>query len=155
MSRSISTVFNNASDSDSDSDSEFKNEIPPEGVNPEFANDVLHIKHVLYEDDIYSPQLDTPNAQDNTLLSKYQNHIKVCYILSKDAQKGLNTKNNADNINSQLAPFSDNSKSLIIKLIDWIADFFMKNIPSDTLIYTRYLENQFNVYPFTMKLYIE
>ena len=151
MSRGGNTVFNNDSNSnDSDSDNEFNNEIPPEGIDPTFANDVANIKHVLFEEIVYSPELNTPNAQNNKLLHKYKICINTCYILSKDAQKGLNTENNADTINLQLASFSDNSKSSITKLIDWIANFFMKNMPSDTLIYTRYLENKLHTYPFNM-----
>jgi hypothetical protein len=142
-------VFNN--DSESDSDEDIKNEIPPDdNIDPTFAKNLMDIKHKLYAEVVYSPGLNTPNAQNNKILEKYTDRINTCYILCKDAEKGLNTTNNAATINTKLLPFSDTSKSAIMQLLDWIADFFVKNTPSDTARYHYYITNQLHVYPFMM-----
>jgi len=135
---------------DSDSEEEYNEEfnIPPNDIDSDFVNDLLNIKHELYEEIVLTPKLGTSDAQNNNLLNIYLERIRAFYLLSKDAQNGLNSQNNAKNIHNALVYFSEESQQRIKKILDWIADYFTKNSVSDTIPYKSYLENHLYVYPF-------
>ena len=105
---------------DSDSEEEYNEEfnIPPNDIDSDFVNDLLNIKHELYEEIVLTPKLGTSDAQNNNLLNIYLERIRAFYLLSKDAQNGLNSQNNAKNINNALVYFSKESQQRIKKISD-------------------------------------
>jgi hypothetical protein len=123
---------------------EERNDIPPDGLDPSFCENVQNLKWNIYQHIILKPELETSGAQDNTLLKKYVNNIRQIYVLSLNAKKGYNK-----NIN--LHKFPKEVREEIQELLDWIATFFKKNQPYQTIPYSDYLMTSFQVYPFIQR----
>ena len=128
-------------DDDGDGDGDIiLNEEPPMGMNENFKNNVLNLKHTLYENTVLSPELGTSKTQTTEVLNEYLNHINNINILCLDAQNGK--------INNNLNKFPKETRELISNLLIWIADYFKRNEVVDTIPYASYIKKSFKEYPF-------
>jgi len=125
-----------------DSDDEYQqNDQPPNGIDKEFAKNVLDVKHKLYDETVLSPKMEEDKAQNNELLHDYLKHLNKIYVLAVISQNG---KKNAKNLDE----FPKGAQDAIQRTLEWLETFFSKNHVSDTIPYTHYVRNQFHVYPF-------
>ena len=132
---------NEESDDDNNDDDEIiQNEEVPIDIDENFKNNVVNLKHELYENTVLSPKLNTDEAQSMDPLEKYLENINNVYILSINAQKGK--------INNNLNKFPKDTRVLISNLLSWIADYFKKNEVVDIIPYEKYIEKSFKEYPF-------
>lgn len=129
------------SDEEYEDDEYVQNEVPPPPLDKQFIENVLNIKHNLYDDIILSPALGTKEAQDNTLVEKYIKQLNNVYVLTINAKKGIIDE-------SSLTQYTPKTREHIKSILVWISDFFKRNHISDTIPYDNYLHNMFHVYPF-------
>jgi hypothetical protein len=127
-----------------DDDEIIQNEESPMDIDENFKNNVVNIKHELYENTVLSPELNTDEAQSINQFEKYLENINNVYILSINAQNGEIDKN-------KLNQFPKETRQLISNLLIWIADYFKKNQVADTIPYERYIQKSFKEYPFVQK----
>jgi hypothetical protein len=127
-----------------DDDEIIQNEESPIDIDENFKNNVVNIKHELYENTVLSPELNTDEAQSINQLEKYLENINNVYILSVNAQNGKIDKNKLDQ-------FPKETRELISNLLIWIADYFKKNQVADTIPYESYIQKSFKEYPFVQK----
>ena len=131
-------------DTDSEYDDEYtENEIPPPAINQEFIDNILEVKHKLYETTVLAPKLETPEAQSNEVLQKYMNNLNSVYVMAINAQSG-NILGNEQRINN-LPP---ETREIITRMLNWIVDYFSKNNVPDTIPYSDFISNSLHVYPF-------
>jgi hypothetical protein len=129
-------------DSEYEDDEEYiQNEVPPPSLNEEFVNNVLKVKHSLYDNTILSPELGSSEAQSTKVLQDYLNHVNNIYILSINAQNG---KISEEDINK----FPKESRESIRFVLKWIVDYFSKNQIPDTIPYSDFLHRSFHEYQF-------
>lgn len=129
-------------DSDSDYDDEYQvNEVAPQDIDENFKNDVLNIKHMIYDNTVLAPELGTKDAQNNQLLGDYLKHINEVYILCLNAQKGIINDTN-------LKRFPEKVREPLNKLLMWLANYFKKNRIPDTIPYEDYIKKSFHEYQF-------
>jgi hypothetical protein len=129
-------------DSDEEYDEEYSvNEVPPPSINEEFRNNVLNVKHILYDNTVLSQDLGTARAQDNNLLVDYLKNINQVYILCLNAQKGV--VNDED-----LKRIPEKAREPLKRVLSWIADYFRKNSAPDTIPYEDYINKSFREYQF-------
>ena len=136
---------NNWNDTDTDSDEEEypQNEDPPPAINQEFKDIILEVKHKLYETTVLAPELETPEAQSNEVLQKYMNNLNSVYVMAINAQSG-NILGNEQRINN----FPPETREVITRTLNLIADYFSKNNVPDTIPYSDFIRNSLHVYPF-------
>lgn len=129
-------------ESDDEYDEEYiTNEIPPASISDEFRNNVLSVKHILYDNTVLSPSLGTASAQDNKLISEYLKNINQVYILCLNAQKGL--------VNEEdLKRIPEKARVPLKNVLSWIAEYFKKNRAPDTIPYEDYINKSFKEYQF-------
>jgi hypothetical protein len=131
-------------DTDSEYDDEYtENEIPPPAINQEFIDNILEVKHKLYETTVLAPKLETPEAQSNEVLQKYMNNLNSVYVMAINAQTGK-IIGNEQKINN-LPP---ETREMITRMLNLIADYFSKNKVPDTIPYSDFIENSLRIYPF-------
>ena len=127
---------------DNDEDDEYKqNDQPPKGIDGDFSNRVLDLKHKIYDETVLSPNIDEESAQKDELVDNYLKHINKVYVLAVVSQNG---KKNARNLDE----FPKGAQESIQKALDWLEMFFSKNRTPDTIPYVHYIRNQLHVYPF-------
>lgn len=133
----------NENDTDyDDEDNEYvENEVPPPELNKDFIENILKVKHNLYDNTILSPELGTKQAQNNNIIQGYLNHVNRVYILAINAQRG---KINEDYLNT----FPENSRQQIKTTLDWITEYFSKNRIPDTIPYSDFIRKSFHEYQF-------
>jgi hypothetical protein len=132
---------NEESDDDNNDDDEIiQNEEPPIDIDENFKKNIVNLKHEIYETTVFSPKLGTTHAQSTTEFNKYLEHINNVYILCINAQMGK--------INNNLDNFPKEVRHSIGTLLIWMADFFKKNQPVDTIPYKSYIQKSFKEYPF-------
>lgn len=127
-----------------ESDDEYEyiqNEISPPEVNEEFRNNVLNIKHILYDNTILKPELGSSETQSNKLLAKYLKNINDVYILCLNAKKGIINE-------SDLNRFPEKTRQPLKQVLSWLADYFRKNKIPDTIPYDDYINKSFKEYQF-------
>jgi hypothetical protein len=117
------------------------NEHAPKGVDEDCINTILHTKHRVYEDIVLSPDADTEEAQDDSLLEKYINCIHNIYVLAIISQNGKKNSHRLDD-------FPKGVRSDIETLLNSIEAIFSKNRIPDTIPYIDYIRNHLHVYPF-------
>ncbi len=118
-----------------------QNEVAPPQINEEFRNNVLQLKHTLYDSTILKPELGTTDAQNNELLTEYLKNINEVYILSLNAQKGI--------VNEEdLKQFPEKVRQPLKQVLSWQADYFRKNQIPDTIPYEDYINKSFKEYQF-------
>ena len=126
----------------SDNDSDFQpNEEPLEDINPEFVNNILNVKHSLYDNTILEPEVETNKAQNNEVLQSYLDKINKVYMLAITAQNG---KRNA----YQLEIFPKDTRQIIQTTLQWIEDYFSKNQIPDTIPYSDFIRKSLHEYQF-------
>lgn len=139
-------INDTANDTDNESiissdDEYIQNEVPPAEINGEFIDNVLKVKHSLYDNIVLSPELGTKDAQSQKVLQVYLKNINQMYILALNAQKGHITD---DSINA----FPKGSREAIKFTLKWIADYFSKNRVPDTIPYSDFIRKSFHEYQF-------
>jgi hypothetical protein len=128
--------------SDDEDDEEYKqNEEPPKGIEGEFSNHILTLKHKIYDETVLSPNINEERAQKDELLDNYLKHINKVYVLAIVSQNG---KKNARNLDE----FPKGAQESIQKTLEWLEKFFSRNRIPDTIPYVHYIRNQLHVYPF-------
>jgi hypothetical protein len=137
----------NWSDNDSDYVNEMdeeiiKNDNPLPEISKEFRDNVLNVKHSLYNNIVLSPELGTQNAQNNEVLQDYLEKINKVYILSLSAENGKKIPEEA------LLVFPEESRKMIRVTLDWILNFFKNNHISDTVPYSDHIRKSFHDYQF-------
>jgi hypothetical protein len=133
----------NSEDSDGEEEDEtyIQNEIAPPEISEEFRNNVLNLKHIIYDSTILKPELGTSNAQSNKPLSDYLKNINGVYVLCLNAQKGI--INDGD-----LNRFPEKARQPLKQILGWLSDYFRKNRVPDTIPYEDYINKSFKEYQF-------
>ena len=132
-----------------DTDSEYEdedyteNEVPPPEIDQPFINNILEVKHKLYDATVLAPELETPEAQSNKVLQEYLNNLNSVYVMAINAQTGK-TLGNEQRIHN-LPP---EAREAITRTLQWITDFFNKNTVPDTIPYSDFIRNILHTYPF-------
>lgn len=139
----MANIWGNDTDSDSEYDEEYQNEVPPPDINKEFKDNILKIKHTLYDKTVLAPELGTKEAQSNKVLQDYLNNLNSLYVMAINAQTGKILGNQ-----QTIQNFPPETQEIITSTLKWIADFFSKNTVSDTIPYSDFLRNILHVYPF-------
>ena len=119
-----------------------KREDPLPELNPEFRENVLKVKHSLYNNIVLSPNLGTDGAQDNKVLQDYLEKLNKVYIMSITSENGKKIPDEA------LLIFPEETRKLIRSTLDWILDFFNKNHISLTVPYSEHIRKSFHDYQF-------
>lgn len=118
-----------------DSDYE-QNDTPLQDIDDNFRNNILNIKHKLYEKFINEPE----DKDDN--LNNYMKKLNILYIMMINAQ--------ANKMNSQeaLNQFPPDLQQQISNILVWTQDYFKKNEPCDTIQYEDYIRKSLHDYQF-------
>jgi hypothetical protein len=134
-----------ADDSDSEYDDGYtQNEVPPPSIDNNFVENVLKVKHGLYDNIVLSPELGTAEVHNSNVLQDYLNKIHHVYILSINAQNGIRYSDN----DKDLSIFPEATRNTIRQTLTWITDFFSKNKIPDTIPYTDFIRKSFHEYQF-------
>jgi hypothetical protein len=128
-------------DTDYEDEEYVQNEVPPPEINKDFIENILKVKHSLYDNVVLSPELGTEKAQNNTILQDYLHHVNQVYILAINAQRSKVKE-------QDLQPFPEKSRDEIRKTLDWITDYYKKNQVPDTIPYTDFIRKSFHEYQF-------
>ena len=139
---------NNWPDNDTDSeyeDDEYQqNEAPIPPLNKEFTDNILRVKHSLYENTVLAPELGSSNIQDNDIIQDYLKHLNDVYLLAIVAQNGrINISHNKEKLNK----FPPATRDIILNTLEMIEDFFSKNTP-DTIPYSDFIRKSLHEYQF-------
>jgi hypothetical protein len=118
-----------------------QNELPPPDVNDTFRENVLNVKHILYDNTVLKPELGTYKAQSNKVLYEYLKDINQVYVLCLNAQKG--NVNDAD-----LSKLPVEARQPLKQVLTYLADYFKKNRVPDTIPYEDYVRKSFKEYQF-------
>lgn len=130
------------SDDEYENDDEYEqNEISPPEIDDKFKNNILNIKHMLYENSILSPDLGTNSAQSLHSLQEYLKDINQVYILSLNAQNGVINE-------SDISKFPENVRESVRILLNWLVVYFKKNQIHDIIPYEDYIRKSFKEYQF-------
>lgn len=133
-----SALFGGTDMWDSDSDSEYQqNETPPADIDEKFRDDVLNIKHKLYEKLINEPV----DSEEN--LKNYTSKLNTLYIMTLGVQS-----NGSLPSPETLNQFPPELREQISDVLAWISDYFKKNAPPDTIPYTDYIKKSLHDYQF-------
>lgn len=130
------------SEYDNDQEEVTKNDNPLPEISKDFRENVLNVKHSLYNNIVLSPELGTQDAQNNTVLLDYLEKLNKVYILSLSAEDGKKIPEEA------LLIFPEESRKLIRDTLDWILNYFKNNHISDTVPYSDHIRKSFHDYQF-------
>lgn len=113
-----------------------------EDINPEFKKKLLDTKHRLYEESILKPDENSTQSQDIQLVDLYETYMKMFYLLTKQAEKNkpISTRS--------LSLFPVSVVPYVKDVLIWVAVFFSKNTPRETLPYSHYMELYLHTNPF-------
>lgn len=120
----------------SDSDEEVIEEVI--GVSKEFRNAILNVKKSLNDNIISGPELETREAQDLNILNDYIKSLNNLYILSIDAQNGINILNSKN-----IDLFPPESKDEVKIALEYIMNAFKNKSVVDMIPYENYIWNSF------------
>lgn len=126
---------------DSDEENEEMNEVPPPDIDQQFRENVLSVKHNLYDSTVLKPKLGTPQAQSADVLQDYLTQLNRVYILCIKAQKGKVELN-------KLNRFPNEVRVPLTMVLNWLSDFFRKNRVPDTIPYADYIRKNFQEFQF-------
>ena len=147
LTNSSNMDLNNKWEDDTDSEYEdedyTQNEVPPPAVDQQFINNILEVKHKLYDSTVLAPELETPEAQSNKVLQEYLNNLNSVYVMAINAQTG-NTLGNEQRIHN----FPPETREAITQTLNGIAEYFSKNTVPDTIPYSDFIRNTLHTYPF-------
>lgn len=113
-----------------------------EHLDPQFTDQVLMIKHSLYEQSILKPKEDTPEAQRMDLMELYEAYINMFYTLTKQAEKNKKIPLTA------ISFFPSTAIEPIRSVLGWISAFFLKNSPRETIPYSHYIDVHLHTNPY-------
>ena len=108
------------------------------GVSEEFRNAIINVKKSLNDNIIRGPELETRQAQDLNILNDYIKSLNNLYILSIDAQNGINILNNQN-----VDLFPPESKDEVKIALEYIMNIFKNKSVVDMIPYENYLWNSF------------
>jgi hypothetical protein len=116
-------------------------------VSPEFVNNILAIKHQLYEDIILGPDINSKDAQDTSLVNKYLDKVNLLYGLTSQAKTMDNTYRVKP---SDVMMFPSNSVQMVTDILNFIIVYFNDNNNSeaDKIPYSYYIDYHLHEYPF-------
>lgn len=139
-------MASNAWDESSDEDEYLNNDIelnetPPPDIDVNFKQNILKIKHSLYDNTVLSPELGTKKVHDNRILNTYINQLNGIYIMIMKIQNG-------QKISQDLTQYPEGTRELIKATLNWIGDFFRKNRVEDTIPYFQFVQTHLHEYPF-------
>ena len=117
--------------------------IENEGVDEDFRNAIINVKKSLNNNIIDGPEID--NAQDLNVLNNYIKSLNNLYILSIDAQKGINVINTKN-----LDLFPPESKNEIKIALQHIMNIFKNKSIVDIIPYSNYIWNSFKENQFVL-----
>ena len=113
-------------------------------LSPEFCRKIYKCKKTLYNDIIFSTKnIESNEAQDNTLLQKYINALNYLYNTSMDV-----ITNNTTTMPDIGKGYSVNSTRTLKDTTQYMNSFFINNKTYNKLLYTDYLTNKLIVFPF-------
>jgi hypothetical protein len=135
--------WNEDTDSDYENSEYIQNEVPPSSINQEFIDNILEVKHKLYDNIVLSPELGTSKAQSNEVLQEYLNKLNDMYVIAVNAQNGA-----VSITEIQLNKFPPEARDAIKNTLRWIADYFSKNQIPDTIPYSDFIRKSFHEYQF-------
>lgn len=115
---------------------------PYEDLHPEFTSQLLHVKHLIYQETVLKPEEDTMKAQDNTLLDLYQGYLQLFHQFTKKAEK------NGVISNASLMLFPAPVVEPLRVFLLWVVRFFLKNTPRETIPYSHYMDTHLRTHPF-------
>lgn len=115
------------------------------GVSEEFRNAILNVKKSLNDNIISGPELETRQAQDLNILNDYIKSLNNLYILSIDAQNGINILNNRN-----IDLFPRESKDEVKIALEYIMNAFKNKSVVDMIPYENYLWNSFKENQFVL-----
>lgn len=119
-----------------------QNETSPETLDNNFVNNILGVKHSLYDNIVLAPELGTEKAQSKEVLQEYLNRLNDVYVMSLKAQNG--NKFGEQEINM----FPEESREAVVQTLNWITDYFSKNRVPDTIPYADYIRKSLHDYQF-------
>jgi hypothetical protein len=129
-------IWESTSDDGGDSDYEL-NEIPPPDIDEKFRDDVLNVKHKLYEKLINEPE----DSDEN--LKNYTSKLGALYVMAINAQSTSELPRP-----ESLEQFPPELREQITNVLAWISDYFKKNTLPDTIPYTDYIKKSLHDYQF-------
>ena len=113
-------------------------------LSPEFCRKIYKCKKSLYNDIIFSTKnIESNEAQNNTLLQKYINALNYLYNSTMDA-----ITNNNTTMPDIGKGYSVNSTRTLKDTAQYMNSFFINNKTYNKLLYTDYLTNKLIVFPF-------
>ena len=112
---------------------------PIPNLHPIFVDNILNIKHKLYDYAVLRPKLKTKEAQDKRILKIYIRFLQKLHKTCVQAQFGKIY---------MLGEFPEHIRSMILNLINWIQVFFKKNSVADTVPYEFHLKQSLIRFPF-------
>ena len=113
-------------------------------LSPEFCRKIYKCKKSLYNDIIFSTKnIESNEAQNNTLLQKYINALNYLYNSTMDA-----ITNNNNTMSDIGKGYSVNSTRTLKDTAQYMNSFFINNKTYNKLLYTDYLTNKLIVFPF-------
>lgn len=115
------------------------------GVSEEFRNAIINVKKSLNDNIIRGPELETRQAQDLNILNDYIKSLNNLYILSIDAQNGINILNNQN-----VDLFPPESKDKVKIALEYIMNIFKNKSVVDMIPYENYLWNSFKENQFVL-----
>jgi hypothetical protein len=115
------------------------------GVSEEFRNAIINVKKSLNDNIIRGPELETRQAQDLNILNDYIKSLNNLYILSIDAQNGINILNNRN-----IDLFPPESKDEVKIALEYIMNIFKNKSVVDMIPYENYLWNSFKENQFVL-----
>lgn len=130
-------------DSDSEYEDEYQNEVPPPAIDQKFIDNILEVKHKLYENTVLAPELGSEKIQNNGILQDYLNNLNSVYVMAINAQNGRILGND-----KRINNFPPDAQEAITRTLKWIEDFFSKNTAPDTIPYSDFIRNTLHTYPF-------
>ena len=117
--------------------------IENEGVDEDFRNAIINVKKSLNNNIIDGPEID--NVQNLNVLNDYIKSLNNLYILSIDAQKGINVINTKN-----LDLFPPESKNEIKIALQHIMNIFKNKSIVDIIPYSNYIWNSFKENQFVL-----
>jgi hypothetical protein len=130
---------------DEDEDEDDYNEMPLEPISEECNDLVMEVKHQLYNNIIFKPDLKSKDAQNIALVDNYRMHLinlnKLCKIVQ------IRTLSEEE-LQKKIMDFPVDVKPKISELLHYISNFFHTNEYVDTIPYPDYFDIHFRIHPF-------
>jgi len=140
-----SNKWEEGADSEYEDEEFHQNEVPPPVINQQFMDNILDVKHKLYDAIVFAPELGTDAAQSDIVLKEYLSKINSVYVMSVNAQNGKKI------VGNKINNFPPETREAIARTLDWISVFFSKNTPADTIPYSDFIRKHYLEYQFDQR----